>query len=95
MGKLFGYMFSYWKTMAVVIVVLLIQAYTDLSLPAYTANIVDIGIVQGDMPFILRTGLIMVILALVGMSASISVGYLAARVGASVGRNLGNEYSKR
>jgi len=88
MRKLFGYMFSYRKTMAVVIVILLVQAYTDLALPTYTSNIVDIGIVQGDMPFILRTGLTMVILAFVGMTASISVGYLAARVGASVGRNL-------
>jgi len=88
MGKLFGYMFSYRKIMAVVIVVLLIQAYTDLALPAYTSSIVDIGIVQGDMPFILRTGLTMVILALVGMAASILVGYFAARVGASVGRSL-------
>ena len=88
MGKLFGYMFSYRKIMAVVIVVLLVQAYTDLALPAYTSSIVDIGIVQGDMPFILRTGLIMVVLALVGMAASILVGYFAARVGASVGRSL-------
>jgi ATP-binding cassette subfamily B protein len=36
-------------TILVIIAFLIVQAYCDLSLPKYTANIVDVGIMQGGM----------------------------------------------
>lgn len=49
MGKLFKYMGMYWKTVLVVFLVLIVQAYCDLSLPAYTSDIVNVGIQQGGI----------------------------------------------
>ncbi|MCL2865091.1 MAG: ABC transporter ATP-binding protein/permease [Lachnospiraceae bacterium] len=49
MLKLFGYLFQNWKAMSIVILLLLVQAFSDLSLPAYTSNIVNIGIQQGGI----------------------------------------------
>ena len=52
----------------------------------YEAIGVDIEKTQSD--YILYIGGIMLLIALIGMAASISVGFLAARVAASLGRNL-------
>lgn len=49
MGKLFKYMGMYWKTVLVVFLVLIVQAYCDLSLPAYTSDIVNVGIQQAGI----------------------------------------------
>lgn len=49
MRKLFKYMGMYWKTVIIVFLVLIVQAYCDLSLPAYTSDIVNVGIQQGGI----------------------------------------------
>lgn len=49
MRKLFKYMGMYWKTVISVFLVLIVQAYCDLSLPAYTSDIVNVGIQQGGI----------------------------------------------
>jgi ATP-binding cassette subfamily B multidrug efflux pump len=49
MNKLLKYMGTYWKTMVLILVVLVIQAYCDLSLPGYTSDIVNVGIQQGGI----------------------------------------------
>lgn len=46
MNKLFKYMTVYWRSMILILLVLIVQAYCDLSLPGYTSNIVNIGIQQ-------------------------------------------------
>ncbi len=49
MGKLFKYMRPYWRTMLVILAVLVVQAYCELSLPAYTSDIVNVGIQQAGI----------------------------------------------
>ncbi len=49
MGKLFKYIKSYWAGAFTVFVLLIVQAYCDLSLPNYTADILDTGIMQGGV----------------------------------------------
>ena len=49
MGKLFKYMGMYWKSVLAILAILFVQAYCDLSLPAYTSDIVNIGIQQGGV----------------------------------------------
>ena len=49
MKNLFKYAAEHWKTLIVIIIVLFIQAYCDLSLPAYTSDIVNVGIQQGGV----------------------------------------------
>ena len=47
MKNLFKYAAEHWKTLIAIIIVLFIQAYCDLSLPAYTSDIVNVGIQAG------------------------------------------------
>lgn len=49
MGKLFKFVRPYWKTAIAIVAVLFVQAYCDLSLPAYTSDIVNVGIQQGGV----------------------------------------------
>lgn len=49
MKNLFKYAASYWKAMIAIVLILIVQAYCDLSLPAYTSDIVNVGIQQGGI----------------------------------------------
>lgn len=49
MKNLFKYAAEHWTTLIAIIIVLFIQAYCDLSLPAYTSDIVNVGIQQGGV----------------------------------------------
>ena len=44
MGKILKHLTPYWKAIIVVILLLVVQAYCDLALPAYTSDIIDTGI---------------------------------------------------
>lgn len=55
MGKLFKNMVPYWKSVIVIFCLLIVQAYCDLSLPQYTSNIIDVGIINGGQEHILPT----------------------------------------
>lgn len=49
MGKIFRYLKEYKAIVAGIILLLIVQAYCDLSLPQYMSDIVDIGIQQGGI----------------------------------------------
>ena len=49
MKNLFKYAAVHWQSLLAIIAVLFIQAYCDLSLPAYTSDIVNVGIQQGGI----------------------------------------------
>ena len=49
MGKIFKQLARHWAACLVVVGLLIVQAYCDLSLPDYTSKIVDTGIQQGGI----------------------------------------------
>ena len=49
MTKLFQYMLETKGTICVILLLLMIQAYCELTLPSYTSDIVDVGIAQGGI----------------------------------------------
>ena len=49
MGKLFKYLKEHKAAVVVIVVLLIVQAYCDLSLPSYTSDIVDVGIQQSGI----------------------------------------------
>ena len=44
MKRLVGYWKPYWKTICVILVLLIAQAFGELALPEYTSRIVDTGL---------------------------------------------------
>ena len=53
MGKIFKNMRSYWKWILVIVAFLILQAFCDLSLPQYTSNLIDVGIMSSGVEHIL------------------------------------------
>ncbi|MCB5951757.1 ABC transporter ATP-binding protein/permease [Enterococcus sp. BWT-B8] len=49
--KIFKYLGKYWYAVIAVLVLLVVQARSDLSLPSLTSNIVDVGIQQGGLEY--------------------------------------------
>ena len=44
MGRIFKNLVPYWKSVIMILVLLVLQAFCDLSLPQYTSDIIDVGI---------------------------------------------------
>ena len=71
-----------------IIAFLLIDVYCNLTLPAYTANIVDVGIKNTDFNYIISVGTMMMAMVLVGVLATIGLSYFSSKVSAAYGRDL-------
>ncbi|MBQ2654216.1 MAG: ABC transporter ATP-binding protein [Methanobrevibacter sp.] len=67
---------------------LLIQVYCDLTLPQYTADIVNIGIQNTDFNFILVTGEMMLLMVAISALATVGVSYFSSRVSSGYAKDL-------
>ena len=88
MKKLWQYTRGYRKWVFLGVLCSASEAVFELLLPLVMADIVDTGIPSGDTSYILRRGLLMVVMALVSMSLGISAAFLSARAGQGFGANL-------
>ena len=57
----------------------LLEALFDLFVPLVVAEIIDVGIANNDLPFILRCCALLVVLGLVGLACSITAQWFAAQ----------------
>ena len=71
-----------------IILFLLIDVYCNLTLPSYTADIVDIGIQNTDFNYIISVGTMMMVMVLIGVFATIGLSYFSSKVSAAYGRDL-------
>lgn len=68
MLKLLVHLRKYWKLVLLSPTCMMIEVGMDLLQPLLLAAIVDKGVANGDIPFIMRTGLLMVGIAIIGMA---------------------------
>ena len=71
-----------------IFIFLLIQVYCDLTLPQYTADIVNIGIQNTDFQFIIDTGFIMLLMVAISALATVGVSYFSSRVSSGYAKDL-------
>jgi len=89
MTKLLKYLKPYSLLIIIVFISVFIQTvFCDLALPDYMSNIVNNGIVAGDTDYIIRTGIHMLLVALLGAVCTIITGFCAARVGSGFARDI-------
>lgn len=88
MLKLFKGLKPYWLMVVGVLILVFISTMTDLALPDLMADIVDTGIVQGDVQYILGRGGVMLLVALLGTFCTICSSFLSSRVGMGFSRDL-------
>lgn len=72
----------------IIFLLLIVQAYCDLALPSYTANIVDIGIQNADINYIMDVGFLMLIMVAISVFATIGVSFFSSRVSSGYAKDL-------
>ena len=88
MFKLMRYLKPYWWQVLILLFAILAQVYTALQLPALMADIINNGIVPGDMGRVWQDGGWMLLLVLVSAVTSFVSSYFSARIGAYFSRDL-------
>ncbi len=78
----------YKGALAAVVLFQLVATGGMLLLPSLNADIIDEGVAAGDVGFIMRTGLLMLAISAVEISAAIGAVYFAARAAMSFGRDV-------
>ncbi len=83
-----AYVRPYTREVALVVVLVLIQSIANLYLPNLNADIINNGVSKGDVPYIWRTGGVMLgVTLLLGILSIVGV-YFASLASMSVGRDL-------
>ncbi|SHI39326.1 ABC transporter ATP-binding protein [Desulfosporosinus lacus] len=88
MIKLFKLLKQYTLEIAVVIVLLFVQVLSDLYLPTLMADIVDIGLANKDVNYIIKIGGFMLFIAAGGTICAIIATYLSSKTAVGFGKIL-------
>ena len=72
----------------------LTEAVFELLVPVVMARMIDVGVKNGDKAYIYRSGIILVLLGVLGLAASLTAQYFAARASAGFGTELRNALFK-
>lgn len=86
--KLSGSIREYKKLTILTPILVLIEVLFEILIPFQMAQIIDIGIANSDLPFIIRTGLMLVLYALLALLFGALAGRTAAIAGAGYAKNL-------
>jgi len=82
------YLKPYRKQLVLVMVLLLVQAIANLYLPALNAEIINNGVAKGDLPYIMRSGAIMIGVTVVMGIAAIAGVYWGSKTSMAFGRDV-------
>ncbi|NLZ39516.1 MAG: ABC transporter ATP-binding protein [Firmicutes bacterium] len=94
MIKLFRYLKPYRFQMIIALLLVMTRALTDLFLPTLTADIVNNGVVSGDIDYILRVGVKMLFVAAFGGVCAVMGNYFTARASNGFARDLREDVFK-
>ena len=78
----------YAWAIALVVALQLLTTLATLSLPDLNANIIDRGVATGDVPYIWRTGLTMLLVAFAQVLTAIGAVWFASKVAMQTGRDI-------
>lgn len=95
MQSIFSYLKNYKKEFILGPLFKLIEAIFELFVPIVMAKIIDVGISNGDIGYVLKAGLILLALAVLGLSFASVAQFLAAKASQGFGTDLRNALFKR
>ena len=88
MKKLLKFLKPYWFFALISPLMMMGEVFADLMQPKLMSGIVDKGLENGDMSYVVRTGIVMLVIVLVGGFFGVCCAYTAARAAQSFGRDL-------
>jgi ATP-binding cassette, subfamily B, multidrug efflux pump len=78
----------YRRDLSFVVVLQLVQTLATLYLPTLNADIIDNGVITGDIGYIMRTGAFMLAIALVQIVCAVGAVFFGARTAMAMGRDV-------
>lgn len=88
MFKLYRYLYPYLRQSGCLLLAITVQVWTGLQLPALMAQIVNRGIMLGDLNFVWATGINMLGFALLSSICAFIANFISAWVGAHITRDI-------
>lgn len=79
---------EYKKQAILAPVLVILEVLLEVLIPLLMANIIDIGIMQGDMNYIIKMGIALVIMAMLSLAFGAKAGQVAAVAAAGYAKNL-------
>lgn len=88
MVSLLKFMKPYMKQLGLVFVLTLLGILLELYLPTLMADVVDVGIVNGDIPYILKVGAWMIVCSIAAIGLTVGVMYYSSKAAMGFGRDV-------
>lgn len=95
MKRYWKYVKPYWKSFVFGPVLMITEVVGEVLLPAYMADIINVGAAQHDVAYIVRMGLVMLLTALVMMAGGIGGAYFSAKAAISFAADLRRDVFER
>lgn len=88
MRKVGTYLLTYKWIVLLVFLLIFIQSLSQLYLPTLMGDIVDNGVVAGDIPYIWKIGFWMLVVAAIGVVMSVLISHYSSKVAMGMGRDI-------
>ena len=95
MKRYLKYIKPYWYAFILGPILMITEVVGEVILPAYMAKIINIGAANRDVPYIVGTGITMIIIAFVMMAGGIGGAWFASKASISFGADLRNDCFKK
>ena len=95
MKRYLKYIKPYWYAFILGPILMITEVVGEVILPAYMAKIINIGAANRDVPYIVGTGITMIIIAFVMMAGGIGGAWFASKASISFGADLRNDCIKK
>ncbi len=91
MKRLLGYMKAYRKESIIAPLFKMLEASFELFVPLVVASMIDVGIRNRDVSYIIKMGGLLALLAVIGIACSLTAQYFAAKAAIGTGTALRND----
>lgn len=91
MRRLLGYMKETRKESILAPLFKMLEASFELAVPLVVARMIDVGAGLGNSSYIIRMGLLMILLGIIGFASSVIAQYFAAKAAVHAGTSLRND----
>lgn len=78
----------YWKQITLAVLLILVQSMSNLYLPSLNAAIINNGVAKGNINYIVKTGGLMLVFALLLAACAITSSYFGSKISMSFGRDV-------
>lgn len=86
---------KYWRPFCLAVACLILEAACDLAQPTIMSGIVDVGVKQGNIGYVVRFGLIMLLVTAIGAISAVSRNIISSNVSVKFGTELRSDLFKK